>query len=116
MASIRVTVILYIHSLACEGSRLPGDVARLRCVARQSVTTGGRVVLNWSYRNLTGRWNLEKTRLSTKGQIIVPRAIRLAHQWGPGAEFLVEEVSEGILLRPLKPFAPTLFKDVAGSL
>ena len=59
---------------------------------------------------------MEKTRLSTKGQIIVPRAIRLAHHWGPGAEFLVEEVSEGILLRPLKPFAPTLLKDVAGCL
>jgi AbrB family looped-hinge helix DNA binding protein len=59
---------------------------------------------------------LETTRLSTKGQIIVPRTIRQARQWKPGTEFQVEEVTGGILLRPLKPFAPTLLKDVAGRL
>ena len=59
---------------------------------------------------------METTRLSTKGQIVVPRVIRDARQWRPGTEFLVEEVSDGILLRPLKPFTPTLLKDVAGCL
>jgi AbrB family looped-hinge helix DNA binding protein len=59
---------------------------------------------------------LETTRLSSKGQIVVPQAIRNARQWTPGTEFLVEEVSGGILLRPLKPFGPTVLKDVAGRL
>ena len=59
---------------------------------------------------------MEKTRLSTKGQVVVPRSIREAHRWNPGTEFEVEEVSGGILLRPLKPFAPTELNDVAGCL
>jgi AbrB family looped-hinge helix DNA binding protein len=42
---------------------------------------------------------METTRLSTKGQIILPKAIRDSRAWGPGTEFTVEETGEGILLR-----------------
>lgn len=59
---------------------------------------------------------MEKTRLSTKGQIILPKAIRASRSWGPGTEFTVEETKEGILLRPARPFPETQLKDVAGSL
>ena len=55
--------------------------------------------------------------MSSKGQVIVPKAVRDARNWLPGAEFLVEEVEEGILLRPLrpfKPFKPTRLEDVIG--
>ena len=56
------------------------------------------------------------TRLSTKGQIILPKAVRDAHQWGPGTEFLVDEVPEGVLLRPSRVFAASRLADVSGSL
>ena len=52
--------------------------------------------------------------MSSKGQVIVPKAVRDARNWFPGTEFLVEEVEEGILLRPLKPFKPTRLEDVIG--
>ena len=57
---------------------------------------------------------METTKLSSKGQVILPKHIRTAHKWSPGVEFLVEDTSEGILLRPLKPFKPTRLKDVIG--
>lgn len=59
---------------------------------------------------------MEKTRLSTKGQIILPKAIRTARAWGPGTEFTIEETKEGILLRPAKPFPPTTIDEVFGCL
>jgi AbrB family looped-hinge helix DNA binding protein len=43
---------------------------------------------------------METTRLSTKGQIVLPKAIRASRAWGPGTEFTVEESGDGILLRP----------------
>jgi AbrB family looped-hinge helix DNA binding protein len=41
-----------------------------------------------------------KTRLSTKGQVVLPKSIRAAHRWRPGTEFTVEDHGEGILLKP----------------
>lgn len=55
---------------------------------------------------------MEKTRLSSKGQLVLPGAIRSARNFRPGQEFSVEDVGEGILLRPLKPFASTRLDDV----
>lgn len=40
------------------------------------------------------------TKLSTKGQVVLPKSIRAAHRWRPGTEFTVEEHGEGILLKP----------------
>jgi len=57
---------------------------------------------------------METTRLSSKGQVVVPKSVRDARNWPPGTEFLVEEVDEGILLRPLRPFEPTKVEDVIG--
>ena len=48
---------------------------------------------------------METTKLSSKGQVVLPKWVRDARSWEPGTEFAVEEVSEGILLRPLRPFA-----------
>jgi AbrB family looped-hinge helix DNA binding protein len=59
---------------------------------------------------------METTRLSTKGQIIIPKALRESRAWGPGTKFTVEETPEGVLLRPAKLFPPTRFEDVAGCL
>ena len=59
---------------------------------------------------------LEKTRLSTKGQIVLPKIIRTAHAWGPGTEFTVEETPQGILLKPARKLPVTRLEDVAGCL
>ncbi len=56
------------------------------------------------------------TRLSTKGQIILPKGIRVSRAWGPGTEFTVEETGEGILLRPAALFPDTNLEEVAGCL
>src|SRR5947209_11545779 len=66
--------------------------------------------------NLTGVLPMETTRLSTKGQIILPRNIRVSRAWGPGTEFTVEETKEGVLLRPASRFPETRLDDVVGSL
>jgi AbrB family looped-hinge helix DNA binding protein len=59
---------------------------------------------------------METTRLSTKGQIILPKGIRDSRAWGPGTEFEVEETGDGILLRPAARFSDTNLEEVAGSL
>jgi len=57
---------------------------------------------------------MQTTRLSTKGQIVLSKGIRTAHSWG-AAEFIVEETTDGILLRPAG-FTLTDLDQVAGCL
>ena len=59
---------------------------------------------------------METTRLSTKGQIVLPKDIRTSRAWGPGTEFTVEETGDGILLRPADRFPATSLDEVAGCL
>ncbi len=40
------------------------------------------------------------TRLSAKGQVVIPKAVRDSRGWISGLELLVEETEEGVLLRP----------------
>jgi AbrB family looped-hinge helix DNA binding protein len=56
------------------------------------------------------------TRLSTKGQLILPKDIRTARAWGPGTEFTIEEIDNGILLRPVTRFPASGLDEVAGCL
>ena len=35
---------------------------------------------------------METTKLSSKGQVVLPKSVRDAHKWQPGAEFAVEEL------------------------
>ncbi len=58
---------------------------------------------------------MDTTRLSSKGQVVLPSSIRTARNLQPGAEFAVEDTPEGVLLRPLSPFPPTRVEDVFGS-
>jgi AbrB family looped-hinge helix DNA binding protein len=39
-----------------------------------------------------------KTRLSSKGQIVLPKVLRERHGWKEGTEVEVEEVEGGVLL------------------
>lgn len=56
------------------------------------------------------------TKLSSKGQIILPKAVRDANRWPAGTEFSVENVDNGVLLKPLRTFARTKLADVSGCL
>lgn len=61
---------------------------------------------------------METTRLSSKGQVIIPKSVRDAKGWNEGIEFVVEERPDGVLLKPkvAKPFLPTSIEDVFGIL
>ena len=59
---------------------------------------------------------METTRLSTKGQVILPKNIRDSRAWTPGTEFTVEEAGDGILLRPANRFPQADLDQVAGCL
>jgi AbrB family looped-hinge helix DNA binding protein len=56
------------------------------------------------------------TRVSTKGQVILPKTIREHRHWREGTELLVEDRPEGVLLTPAPHFKPTRPKDVYKSL
>jgi AbrB family looped-hinge helix DNA binding protein len=62
------------------------------------------------------RSRIEITRLSSKGQVVLPSSIRNAHRWAAGTEFVVEDTPQGLLLRPVVRAAPTRLEDVAGCL
>lgn len=57
---------------------------------------------------------METTRLSSKGQVIIPQVIREAHQWHSGVEFIVIDTDEGILLTPVSPFQSVSIEKVIG--
>ena len=59
---------------------------------------------------------METTRLSSKGQIILPKTVRDEHHWAPGTDFSVEDTGDGVLLRPIKASRPTRLDDVVGCL
>jgi AbrB family looped-hinge helix DNA binding protein len=59
---------------------------------------------------------METTRLSTKGQIILPKSIRDSRDWQPGTAFTIEETGDGVLLRPAARFPVTGLDEVAGCL
>ncbi|MBO9101560.1 MULTISPECIES: AbrB/MazE/SpoVT family DNA-binding domain-containing protein [Rhizobium] len=56
------------------------------------------------------------TVVSTKGQVILPKAVRLHQQWEPGTRLVVEETADGVLLRAAPHFAATEPDEVFGSL
>jgi AbrB family looped-hinge helix DNA binding protein len=56
------------------------------------------------------------TVISTKGQVILPKAMREALSLRPGMKLVVEKTPEGILLKPAPLFAPSRFEEVFGML
>jgi AbrB family looped-hinge helix DNA binding protein len=55
------------------------------------------------------------TVISTKGQVILPKAIRDQRKWPAGTKLVVEDTPQGVLLKPW-PFPPTTIEQVAGCL
>jgi AbrB family looped-hinge helix DNA binding protein len=56
------------------------------------------------------------TTVSTKGQVILPKAIREQRQWKAGTRLVVEDTAEGVLLKAAPVFAQTDPDDVYASL
>jgi len=54
------------------------------------------------------------TRLSSKGQLIIPKAVRQAHEWERGVELIVEDRGDRVVLRPLRPLPRTEVDEVRG--
>ena len=42
---------------------------------------------------------MQTTLLSSKGQVIIPKALRVARQWGAGTRLEVHDTPEGLLLK-----------------
>ena len=57
-----------------------------------------------------------KTTVSTKGQVILPKAIREQRRWTAGTQLVVENRPDGVLLTAAPMFAPTRIEDVFGLL
>jgi len=58
---------------------------------------------------------METTRLSSKGQVVLPKSVREEHGWAPGTEFVVESTADGVRLRAKVPFPRTELGQVFGS-
>lgn len=54
------------------------------------------------------------TRLSTKGQLILPKELRERHGWQPGTEFQVLEKGDAVVLRPVEELPETTAEEVFG--
>lgn len=57
-----------------------------------------------------------KTVVSTKGQVVLPKAIRERRRWPAGTKLIVEETPEGVLLKPEPLFRRTTTAEVGGML
>ncbi len=58
----------------------------------------------------------QTTIISTKGQVILPKAIRDLRHWPAGTRLTVESTSDGVLLKPAAIFPPTSIEEMFGSL
>lgn len=56
------------------------------------------------------------TVVSTKGQVILPKAIRDQRHWTPGTRLSVESTPDGVLLKATPLFEPRGIDDVFGSM
>jgi len=55
-----------------------------------------------------------KTRLSTKGQLVIPREIRDRHGWRSGSELVVEDRGSEVVLRSPVDIPETSLEDLVG--
>lgn len=57
-----------------------------------------------------------ETTLSTKGQVVLPKAVRDRLGWRSGTRVRIEETPDGVVLRRAPLFRPTTIDEVAGCL
>lgn len=54
------------------------------------------------------------TRLSTKGQLIIPKDIRDRHGWAPGVQLEIEDRGDHVILRSPESVPRTTLDDILG--
>lgn len=59
---------------------------------------------------------MSTVRLSSKGQIVIPKTIRDRHHWHEGQVLEIIETDNGLVLQGGKIFPQTLLEDLAGCL
>jgi len=59
---------------------------------------------------------MDTTKLSSKGQVIIPKPLRTAHRWEPGQELIVTDTGDGVLLKSKTPFQETSIEKVSSCL
>lgn len=69
-----------------------------------------------SYLHLTMSKATQKTKISTKGQVILPKAIRDRLKWTPGTELIVEATDAGVFLKEEPSIPKTNPDEVFGML
>ncbi|MCW5737330.1 MAG: AbrB/MazE/SpoVT family DNA-binding domain-containing protein [Enhydrobacter sp.] len=52
--------------------------------------------------------------MSTKGQVVLPKAIRDKHAWKGGTRLIVEDRPDGVLLKPVEEKKKFTIDDFAG--
>lgn len=62
------------------------------------------------------RTAVSSTTVSTKGQVILPKAIRDLRRWPAGTRLVVKDTPEGVLLTQEPVFPPSRMEDVYGML
>lgn len=56
------------------------------------------------------------TKLSSKGQVIIPKHMRHSYHWATGQDLIVIDTGDGILLKAKTPFPKTTIDEVASCL
>ncbi len=54
---------------------------------------------------------MQTTLLSSKGQVIIPKTLRMARRWSAGTRLEVQDTPDGILLRHIAPANKTDLKS-----
>lgn len=57
---------------------------------------------------------MQKTTLSSKGQVIIPKQMRDRHHWRPGTRFVIEETPDGVLLKSEKTVTEATVESLRG--
>ena len=54
---------------------------------------------------------MDSIKLSSKGQVIIPKHIRSTYHWETGQELIVIDTGDGILLKPKAPFPESTLRS-----
>ena len=58
----------------------------------------------------------EQTKMSAKGQVVIPSATRERWKFAPGSQIEVVETAAGVLLKPVKPIPLKSFEAVSAAI
>jgi AbrB family looped-hinge helix DNA binding protein len=59
---------------------------------------------------------MQTTKMSSKGQVIIPKSLRSRYNWDTGQKLSVIDTGDGILLKASHSFKKTELEQVAGIL